>query len=124
MPVGVAKLQFYVVPWGGCPSLQERFTSLVNRLALPNIMFQGKILVICHRRALIRYVLIVRWLLFMQEEALATEFTIKETMYYFGIIFEMNFKYIRQRAEFLKGFLDLPSLSQLCGTLRLVTMVI
>lgn len=52
-----------------------------------------------------------------QEEALATEFTIKETMYYFGIIFEMNFKYIRQRAEFLKGFLDLPSLSQLCGTL-------
>ena len=62
--------------------------------------------------------------MFMQEEALATEFTIKETMYYFGIIFEMKFKYIGQRAEFLKEFLDLPSLSQLCGTLRLVTIVI
>ena len=62
------------------------------------------------------------WLPFMQEEALATEFTIKETMYYFGIIFEMKFQLIRQRAEFLRNFLDLPSLNQLCATLRLVMM--
>ena len=59
----------------------------------------------------------------IQEEALATEFTIKETMYYFGIIFEMKFRYIQQRTDFLKEFLDLPSLSQLCGTLRLVVVV-
>ena len=43
-------------------------------------------------------------------------------MYYFGIIFEMKFQYVRKRAEFLKQFLDLPSLDQMCGTLRLANL--
>ena len=61
---------------------------------------------------------------YLQEEALAAEFTIKETMYYFGILFEMKFSCIRQRVEFLKQFLDLPPVNQLCGALRLVGNIV
>ena len=60
----------------------------------------------------------------MQEEALALKFTIKETMYYFGLLFEMNLKFIKQRLEFLKEFLNLPDTNQLCQTLRFVCVCV
>jgi len=55
-----------------------------------------------------------------QEEALAPEFTMREMMYYFGIIFNMSLSCIKQRTEFLREFLELKTSDALCKTLRLV----
>ncbi|KAG6457832.1 hypothetical protein O3G_MSEX010514 [Manduca sexta] len=44
-----------------------------------------------------------------QEIALYGEFTIKETMMYFGWIFGMETREINERLRFLLDFLDLPS---------------
>lgn len=50
-----------------------------------------------------------------QETALIYEFTMLETMYYFGILFRMNLRYTKKRTEFLQEFLNLPSIHKRCG---------
>ncbi|XP_065917161.1 ABC transporter G family member 20-like [Dysidea avara] len=52
-----------------------------------------------------------------QETALIYEFTMLELMYYFGILYRMNMKYTRKRTEFLKDFLNLPSMHRRCKIL-------
>ena len=44
-----------------------------------------------------------------QELALYGEFTIRETLQYFGRIFNMSDEKINERSDFLIQFLDLPS---------------
>ena len=44
-----------------------------------------------------------------QELALYGEFTIRETLQYFGRIFHMSDEKINERSDFLIKFLDLPS---------------
>lgn len=44
-----------------------------------------------------------------QEIALTEEFSIKETIYYFGRIYGMNTEKIRERYKLLKDLLDLPT---------------
>lgn len=55
-----------------------------------------------------------------QEIALYGEFTIRETMMYFGWIFGMCTTEIADRLRFLLQFLDLPSQNRLVKNLRLV----
>ncbi|XP_065915505.1 ABC transporter G family member 20-like isoform X2 [Dysidea avara] len=52
-----------------------------------------------------------------QELALQLEMTMKEMMYYFGILFKINLKYVKKRREFLKEFLSIPSADTLCSQL-------
>ena len=52
-----------------------------------------------------------------QEIALYAEFTIKETMMYFGWIFGMKTSEIIERLQFLLNFLDLPSQNRLVKNL-------
>lgn len=53
-----------------------------------------------------------------QEIALYGEFTIKETMMYFGWIFGMETREIVERLRFLLDFLDLPSENRMVKNLR------
>jgi ABC-type multidrug transport system ATPase subunit len=53
-----------------------------------------------------------------QEIALYGEFSIKETMMYFGWIFGMDTGEIMDRLQFLLSFLDLPSQNRLVKNLR------
>lgn len=53
-----------------------------------------------------------------QEIALYGEFTIKETMMYFGWIFGMTSREINERLQFLLNFLDLPSQNRMVKNLR------
>jgi ABC-type multidrug transport system ATPase subunit len=53
-----------------------------------------------------------------QEIALYGEFSIKETMMYFGWIFGMGSGEIIERLQFLLNFLDLPSQNRLVKNLR------
>lgn len=53
-----------------------------------------------------------------QEIALYGEFSIKETMMYFGWIFGMETTEINDRLQFLLNFLDLPSQNRLVKNLR------
>ena len=50
-----------------------------------------------------------------QEIALTEEFSIKETIYYFGRIYGMSADRIRERYKLLKDLLDLPPGSRLLG---------
>lgn len=59
-----------------------------------------------------------------QEIALYGEFTIKETMMYFGWIFGMESKEIYERLQFLLNFLDLPSQNRMVKNLRSVLLPI
>jgi len=52
--VGVARLRCYAVFWDDYASNQGRFSSLVNPLGLRDTVFLEKMLVICHRWAIIR----------------------------------------------------------------------
>lgn len=52
-----------------------------------------------------------------QEIALYAEFTIKETMMYFGWIFGMKTEDILERLQFLLNFLDLPSQNRMVKNL-------
>lgn len=52
-----------------------------------------------------------------QEIALYNEFTISETLMYFGILHGMSFKKVRERMAFLLEFLSLPNKKQLISTL-------
>lgn len=52
-----------------------------------------------------------------QEIALYAEFTIKETMMYFGWIFGMKTEDIMERLQFLLNFLDLPSQNRMVKNL-------
>jgi len=56
--------------------------------------------------------------LYLQELALQMKMTMRETMYYFGILFKMNLKHVNKRTDFLKGFLSISSADTLCGKLR------
>ncbi|GFG39312.1 hypothetical protein Cfor_02237, partial [Coptotermes formosanus] len=53
-----------------------------------------------------------------QETALYGEFSIRETMMYFGWIFSMGTSEIDERLQFLLNFLDLPSQNRLVKNLR------
>jgi ABC-type multidrug transport system ATPase subunit len=55
-----------------------------------------------------------------QEIALYGEFSIRETMMYFGWIFGMETMEIHDRLKFLLSFLDLPSENRLVKNLRFV----
>lgn len=59
-----------------------------------------------------------------QEIALYGEFTIRETMLYFGWIFGMDTTEIVERLRFLLQFLDLPSQNRLVKNLRYVFFVL
>ncbi|KAJ8965228.1 hypothetical protein NQ314_004298 [Rhamnusium bicolor] len=59
-----------------------------------------------------------------QEIALYGEFTIKETMMYFGWIFGMESKEIYERLQFLLNFLDLPSQNRMVKNLRRVSFAV
>ncbi|XP_065885768.1 ABC transporter G family member 20-like isoform X2 [Dysidea avara] len=52
-----------------------------------------------------------------QEEALALTLTMREVMYYFGILFDIKLQHIKERTEFLKEFLNLYTVDALCNTL-------
>lgn len=58
------------------------------------------------------------YLKLFQEIALYGEFSIKETMMYFGWIFGMETAEINDRLQFLLNFLDLPSQNRLVKNLR------
>lgn len=46
-----------------------------------------------------------------------------ETMYFFGVMFNMTIKRIRQRAEFLRNLLELPPLKKRIGEMRLASVI-
>ncbi len=52
-----------------------------------------------------------------QELALYNEFTIAETLTYFGRVFNLTMDKIRKRTKFLVEFLDLPSESRMVSLL-------
>lgn len=52
--------------------------------------------------------------------ALYGDFTMSETLYYFGILHGMKLEDIRARREFLREFLELPAPNKLIRTLRYV----
>lgn len=54
----------------------------------------------------------------MQDMALYGDFTMNETLYYFGILHGMKLKDVRTRREFLREFLELPAQDKLIRTLR------
>lgn len=56
----------------------------------------------------------------VQEMALYGDFTMSETLYYFGILHGMSLKSVRARREFLTEFLELPTQNKLIRTLRYV----
>ena len=51
---------------------------------------------------------------------MVNELSILETMYFFGIMFRMRFKQIRERAQFLRNLLELPTLSKRIKEMRYV----
>ena len=53
-----------------------------------------------------------------QETALVVDFTMLELMYYFGLLYGMNLSYTKKRAEFLKEFLNIPSIHKRCSLMR------
>lgn len=55
-----------------------------------------------------------------QEISIYDDFTIEETLYYFGKINKMTIELIEKRIEFLLTLLDLPS-NRFVANLRLVT---
>ena len=63
-------------------------------------------------------VLLIYILSLLKEPALVYQFTMLELMYYFGILYGMNLKYTRRRTDFLKEFLNLPTIHRICGHLR------
>ena len=46
------------------------------------------------------------------------ELSILETMYFFGIMFRMRFKEIKERAHFLANLLELPPLNKRIKDMR------
>ena len=56
-----------------------------------------------------------------QEIGLFNEFTIKETLFFFGRLYRLPIQMIRTRTEFLITFLELPDKSSLVGTCNLIS---
>jgi len=54
----------------------------------------------------------------LQELALYPEFTIRETLEYFGRIYGMKKSKVQQEVQFLLSFLDLPPKDRVIRTLR------
>jgi ABC-type multidrug transport system ATPase subunit len=50
--------------------------------------------------------------------ALYGDFTMSETLYYFGILHGMSLRRVRERRVFLQEFLELPAQNKLIRTLR------
>ena len=46
------------------------------------------------------------------------DFTMLEMMYYFGLLYRMSMQYTKKRAEFLKEFLNIPSITRKCSLMR------
>ena len=55
---------------------------------------------------------------FSQELALFGDFTMLETMYYFGILHGLSIKKIKERGQFLLELLELPSVNKIIRKLR------
>lgn len=53
-----------------------------------------------------------------QEIAVYEDFTIEETLIYFGRLFRLDSRTLRERIEFLLAFLDLPHKTRLVANLR------
>ena len=66
------------------------------------------------------YKLHLLWYYLFQETALVFDFTMLEMMYYFGLLYHMNMRYTKKRAEFLKEFLNIPSINRKCNLMRFV----
>lgn len=49
------------------------------------------------------------YLMTLQEMALYGDFTMNETLYYFGVLHGMSLKVVRERRAFLTEFLELPA---------------
>ena len=62
-------------------------------------------------------------LIFVQEIGLYKDFSMSETLYYFGLLHGMKVKDVRTRRKFLQDFLDLPPSHRLIRTLRSVGIV-
>jgi len=56
-----------------------------------------------------------------QEYALYNDFTISEILSYFGTLFGMQSSDVKSKGDFLKGFLELPELTQKIGSMRFAT---
>ena len=52
------------------------------------------------------------------------QFSIMETMYFFGVMFHMGFKQIKERATFLRNLLELPPLKKRINEMRLVIVLV
>ena len=64
------------------------------------------------------FVLIVLLFLFRKDLALFDDFTMLETMYYFGTLYGMSPKKVRKRGQFLLELLELPSARKTIKSLR------
>ncbi|CAG2183930.1 unnamed protein product, partial [Oppiella nova] len=53
-----------------------------------------------------------------QEIAVYDDFTIEETLLYFGRLFRLNPRFLKERIEFLLAFLDLPNKTRMVMNLR------
>ena len=42
----------------------------------------------------------------------------RETMYFFGILFKMNLNYVKERIDCLKKFFSIPSADRQCSQMR------
>ena len=51
-----------------------------------------------------------------------SDFTMLEMMYYFGLLYHMSMQYTKKRAEFLKEFLNIPSIDRKCSLMRYLSM--
>lgn len=58
-----------------------------------------------------------------QELALFGDFTMMETMYYFGILNRMSCRKIKERGKFLTNLLELPTASKSIKKLRSVPLL-
>ena len=54
----------------------------------------------------------------LQDLALFCDFTMMETLYYFGILYGMSIKKVKERGKYLLELLELPSVNKAIKNLR------
>lgn len=64
---------------------------------------------ICHKYQKCNQTQLFSQSLPLQELALVEEFTVKDAIYYFGTIYKMEAKDIKERFEYLSKLLELPN---------------